>query len=83
MKKRFLKNLAKNLTKFTRKRLCWSLFFNKVAGLRSATLLKKRLQHICFPVNFAKLLGTLFLQNTWCGCFCTLKRPECQDHEYF
>ena len=39
--------------------------FNKVAGLRPATLLKKRLWHRCFPVNFAKFLRTPFLQNTW------------------
>ena len=35
---------------------CQSLFFNKVAGLRPATLLKKRLWHRCFSVNFAKFL---------------------------
>ena len=29
-----------------------------------ATLLKKRLWHRCFPVNFAKFLRTPFLQNT-------------------
>ena len=33
-------------------------------GLRSATLLKKRLWHKCFPVNFVKFLRTPFLQNT-------------------
>ena len=38
--------------------------FNKVAGLRPATLLKKRLWHRCFPVNFLKTLRTPFLQNT-------------------
>ena len=37
--------------------------FNKVAGLRPATLLKKRLWYRC-PVKFAKFLRTLFLQNT-------------------
>ena len=41
-----------------------SPFFNKIAGLRPATLLKKRLWHKCFPVNFAKFLRTPFLQNT-------------------
>ena len=41
--------------------LCQSLFFNKVAGLRPAALLKKRLWHRCFPVNFAKFLRTTFL----------------------
>ena len=36
------------------------LFFNKVAGLRLATLLKKRLWHRCLPVNFATFLRTPF-----------------------
>ena len=36
-------------------------FFNKVASLRFATLLKKRLWHRCFPLNFAKFLRTSFL----------------------
>ena len=31
----------RNFTKFTGKHLCQSLFFNKVAGLRPATLFKK------------------------------------------
>ena len=38
-----------------------SLFFNKVAGFRPATLLKKRLWHRCFPMNFPKFLRTPFL----------------------
>ena len=46
------------------KHLCQSLFLNKVAGLRLATLLKKKLCHRCFPVNFPKFLRTPFLQNT-------------------
>ena len=32
--------------------------------LRPATLLKKRLWHRCFHVNFAKFLRTPFSQNT-------------------
>ena len=36
---------------------------------RPATLLKKRLWHRCFPVNFAKFLRIPFLQNTSGGCF--------------
>ena len=39
-------------------------FFNKIAGLRPATLLKKRLWYRCFPVNFVKFLRTPILQNT-------------------
>ena len=34
------KGVPKYFAKFTRKHLCWSLFFNKVAGQRPATLLK-------------------------------------------
>ena len=59
------KGVLRNFTKFTGKHLCQSLFFNKVAGLRPATLLKKRLWHRCFPVNFVKFLRTPFLQNTF------------------
>ena len=40
-------------------------FFNKVARLRPATLLKKKLWHRCFPANFAKFLRASFLQNTY------------------
>ena len=35
------KGVLRNFTKFTGKHLCQSLFFNKVAGLRSTTLLKR------------------------------------------
>ena len=58
------KGILKNFAKFTGKHLCQSLFFTKVADLRPATLLKKRLWHRYFPVNFAKFLKTSFLQNT-------------------
>ena len=58
------KGVLRNFARFTGNHLCQSLFFNKVAGLRPATLLKKRLWHRCFPVNFAKFLITPFLQNT-------------------
>ena len=55
------KNVLRNFAKFTGKHLCQSLFFNKIAGLRSATLLKKRLWHRYFPMNFAKFLTTPFI----------------------
>ena len=58
------KGVLRNIAKFTGKYLCQSLFFNKVADLRPATLLKKKLWHNCFPVNCAKFLRTPFLQNT-------------------
>ena len=37
------KGVLKNLAKFTGKHLCQSLLFNKVSGLKSATLFKRRL----------------------------------------
>ena len=37
--------------------------------LSPTTLLKRRLWHGCFPVNFVKFLKTLFLQSTSTGCF--------------
>ena len=52
--------VLRNFVKFTGKHMCQSLLFNKVAGLRPATLLKKRLWHRCFPVNFVKFLRTPF-----------------------
>ena len=61
-KKGFLRILAK----LTGKYLCQSLFLNKVAGLRPATLLKKRLWHRCFPVNFVKFLrATFYKEHLW------------------
>ena len=50
------KGVVRNFAKFTGKRLCQRLFFNNVADLNPATLLKKRLWHRCFTVNFAKFL---------------------------
>ena len=60
------KAVLRNFTKFTGKYLCQSLFFNKVAGLRPATLLKKRLCHRCFPESFVKFRSTpFFIEHVW------------------
>ena len=57
----FVKRVVyRNFAKFTGKHLCQRFFFNKVAGLSPATLLKKSLWHRCFPVNFEKFLRTPF-----------------------
>ena len=58
------KGVLKHFAKFLGKHLCQSLFLNKVACFRAATLLKKRLWRRCFYVNFVKFLRTPFLQNT-------------------
>ena len=60
------KSVLRNSAKFTGKHVCWSLFFNKVAGLRLASLLKKRFWHWFFPVNFAEFLRALFfIEHFW------------------
>ena len=46
----------------------------KVQG--PGTLLKERLWHRYFPVNFAKFLRTPFLQNTSGDCFCIYCQEE-------
>ena len=59
-KRGFLRNFAKSTGKY----LYQSLFFNKVAGYRPATLLKERLWHRSFLVNFVKFFRILFLPDT-------------------
>ena len=49
--------------KLKEKHLCRSLFLNKVAGLMTATLLKKTSAQV-FSVNFAKFLRTPFFHRT-------------------
>ena len=59
-------DVLRNYTKLTGKHLCQSLFFDKIAGLRSATFLKKRLWHRRFPLNFAKFLRATFVtEHLW------------------
>ena len=55
--------VLRSFTKFTGKHLCQSSFFNKVAGLRPATLLKKRLWRRCFSANFVNFLEHLFCKR--------------------
>ena len=81
------KGVLKNLAKLTGKRLCRSIFLNKVAGLRHATPLKKRFRYRCFSVNFVKFFRTTFfiehlrrmlLQHEYVSsCFCVLVR-QCE-----
>ena len=60
------KGVLGNFTKLAGKHLRQSLFFNKVAGPSPATLLKKRLWHRCFYVNFVEFLRTPFcIEHLW------------------
>ena len=51
---RYSSKISQNLQKNTYA----GVFFNKVDGLRPATLLKKKLWHTRFPMNFVKILRT-------------------------
>ena len=60
----YKKGVLRYFAIFTGKHLCQSLFFNKIAGLRPATLLTKKPWHRCFSVNFATFLRTpIFLEH--------------------
>ena len=51
------KSVLRKFSKLTGRHLCQILFLIK----KRLSLLKKRLQHRCFPVTFAKVLRTSFL----------------------
>ena len=58
------KGVLKIFTNFIGKHLCWlESLFNKVTGLKACYFIKTRLQHLCFPVKFAKFLRTPILKN--------------------
>ena len=61
--------VLKNFTKITEKHLCPSLFFNKVAGLRPATLSKRDSGTGIFLWILRNYLGQLFLQNITVAAF--------------
>ena len=63
------KGILRNFAKFPGKHLCQSLFFNKVAGLRPATLFKRDSGTGVFLSTLRNFYDHLFLQNTSGGCF--------------
>ena len=58
----FLK-FSRNSQVNTWARVCAKTLVSPMSGLRPATLLKKRLWHRCFPVNFAKFSKYLFTEH--------------------
>ena len=65
------KGVLKNFAEFTGKHLC----------RRSATLLKMRTWHRCFPVNFAKLLRTFFTEHVWkTASICVTVKQKLKQH---
>ena len=61
----YKKSVLRAFTKFTGKHLCQSLSFNKVAGLSSATFLKKRLAQV-FSCEFYEIFkNNFFTEHFW------------------
>ena len=59
------KGALENFESFTGKHLYQSLFFNKVAARKPATLLKKSFFK-CLPVNFEKIFkNNFFIEHLW------------------
>ena len=56
--------ILKNFAKITRKHLCWSLFFNKFAGLQPATLFNKKTPAQVFSCKFCKIFNNTFYEDT-------------------
>ena len=58
------KGVFRNFAKFTVTHLCHSLFFNKVADLRPATLLKKKALAQMFSCEFCEIFKNTFSYRT-------------------
>ena len=52
------KDVLRNFARFTGNELYQRLFFDKIVGLRPASLFKRKFWHKCFCVNFVKFLRT-------------------------
>ena len=61
----YKKALVKNFAIFQKKTSVWESLFDKASGLSPCNFIKKRLQHKCFPVKFAKFLRTPILKNIY------------------
>ena len=79
----YKKAVLRNLAKLAGKHLYQSLFFNKVAGLRPATLLKKRLWHRFFSCEFCKISRNTFSYRTPPVLASRLLNPQKSNNLYY
>ena len=66
---------------YIEKTLALESLFNKNAGLHN--LIKKGLQHWCFPVNMTKFLRTTIWRTASNGCFWLMIPFLCLNEQYF
>ena len=57
----YVKKVFLKITQDSQEKACVGASFDKVSGL--CNFIKKRLQHMCFPVKFAKFLRGPILKN--------------------
>ena len=69
------KDVLKKFCKFHRKTPVIESLFSKVVGLKDCNFTKKRLQHRCFPVKFAKFLRTPILKIIFERLLPDLEKP--------
>ena len=65
----------KNFITFTEKHLCWDVFVIKMEA-EPLNLLKGRVQHRCFHMNFGKFLRTTFITEHLRVTACVLQTPN-------
>ena len=65
----FKKGVLKTFANLTGKPLSWSLFLNKVAGLRTYNFIKTRPQHWYFPAKLAKFYEHFFWRTSVDDCW--------------
>ena len=73
----YKKVVLRNFAKFTGKQLCQSLFSNKFANQRTATLLKRKPHSRCFLVNFA-----IFSEQPFCKTSAFVCKPKLTQKLY-
>ena len=71
----FSKQISEATVRRCSSTLTQSLLFDRVAGLKPETLLKKRSWHGCFPVNFCEIFKKTFFYRTPLGT-----APEIYSH---
>ena len=76
----FLENLQNS-----QERTYARVFLTKMADRKPATLLKTRLWHMCFLVNFVKFLRTTFLRTPPDDCFwtCATATYDVKSHSLY
>ena len=80
----FFLGVPENFAKLTGKQLCRSLFFNKVAGLQPATLLKKRLLRVFFREFGGNFKDNFFIDiSRATASACCLESGELLTKNYF